>query len=259
MPAKKANKSGSKSTPSKSPAPKSKTPKSRSAKRQSAKEASAKASRTKSSSDKKSGAKKSSATSAAVNVKVSKAKFNPKSGRPGATKAAQAPAKKKVTHEARANKPAPATTVQASGRTKAPPAARADVPQSEAEKFAIEAARSLHDDKCTEIVVLDVRGKNPMTDFLVVASGTSDRQMRSVLHHVQELGEQLGYAAVRHTSDDRATWLLADFMNVIVHLFEPNTRAHYDIEMMWGDAPRLEWERPGSIRDRAGLNAGESN
>lgn len=259
MPAKKANQSSSQSkAPSKSPAPKSKAPKSRSAKRQSAQEANAKASRTKPSE------KKSSVKAAPVKAKVSKPKLTPKSGRQGGTKAASssskpAPAKKKVTHEARVNKPAPATTVQASGRPKAPPAARVDVPQSEAEKFAIEAARSLHDDKCTEIVVLDVRGKNPMTDFLVVASGTSDRQMRSVLHHVQELGEQLGYAAVRHTSDDRATWLLADFMNVIVHLFEPNTRAHYDIEMMWGDAPRLEWERPGTIRDRAGLNAGESN
>jgi ribosome-associated protein len=98
-----------------------------------------------------------------------------------------------------------------------------------------------------------------MTDFLLIASGTSDRQMRSVLQHSEELGEKLGYRAVRSTSDDRATWLLADFVDVIVHLFEPNTRAHYDLEMMWGDSPRVAWERPGThSRDRAGLNTGEA-
>jgi len=148
------------------------------------------------------------------------------------------------------------------------PAVRAVAPRpvverpapSKAEEFAIESARCMDDDKCTDVVVLDVRGKNPMTDFLVIGSGTSDRQMRAVLHHIQELGDKLGYQAVRSTSDDRATWLLADFMNVIVHLFEPNTRAHYDLEMMWGDTARIEWERPGTAsRDRAGLNASEAN
>lgn len=130
--------------------------------------------------------------------------------------------------------------------------------RSKAEEFAIEAARCMDDDKCTDVVVLDVRGKNPMTDFLVVGSGTSDRQMRAVLHHIQDLGESLGYQAVRSTSDDRATWLLADFMNVIVHLFEPNTRAHYDLEMMWGDTAHVDWARPGTgSRDRAGLHAGK--
>ena len=50
------------------------------------------------------------------------------------------------------------------------------------------------------------------------------------------------------SADDRASWLLADFVDVIVHVFEPNTRAHYDLEMLWGDAPRLEWERPKQAR-----------
>ena len=51
-------------------------------------------------------------------------------------------------------------------------------------------------------------------------------------------------------------WLVVDFGDVVVHLFEPNTRSHYDLEMMWGDAPRMEWERPDQIpRDRAKLNA----
>lgn len=166
----------------------------------------------------------------------------------------------KASARSRSSKMPATATVSESGRPASPPArgAAAATP-SPAEKFAIEAARCMDDDKCTEVTVLDVRGKNPMTDYLVIGSGTSDRQMRAVLHHIQDLGDSLGYQAVRSTSDERATWLLADFMNVIVHLFEPNTRAHYDIEMMWGDAPRIPWERPGSpARDRAGLNAVEA-
>ena len=152
-----------------------------------------------------------------------------KSKKKAASPSKPAPRKPAAKHKpAVKHKAAPKTA-----RAKAPgrPAQR-PAPMSEAHKFAIEAARSLHDDKCTEIAVLDVRGKNPMTDFLIVASGTSDRQMRAVMHHVQELGEKLGYTAVRSTSDDRATWLLVDFMNAILHLFETNTLPHYDLEMM---------------------------
>lgn len=187
--------------------------------------------------------------------------------KPASRKPAPKPASKSKKPESKkpASKKSPAKKSAAIKPVVAPAAApkaakpRVHTPASEAERFAIEAARLLHDDKCTDVVLLDVRGRNPMTDYLIVGSGTSDRQMRSTLHDVEELGSKIGYTAVRSTSDDRATWLLADFMNVIVHLFEPNTRAHYDIEMMWGDAPRIPWERPGSpARDRAGLNAVEA-
>lgn len=125
------------------------------------------------------------------------------------------------------------------------------------EEFAVEAARMMHDDKCTDVVVIDVRGRSPMADFLVIGSGTSDRQMKSVLLHLEELGSKLKFPTRRVNQDERATWLLADFFDVVAHLFEPNTRAHYDLEMLWGDAPRLAWERPDQVnRDRAGLNAG---
>lgn len=125
-------------------------------------------------------------------------------------------------------------------------------------KFAIAAARLLADDKCEGIMVLDVRNLSQVTDYIVIGSGTSERQMRSVLNHVEELGEQSGFPPFRASDDDRATWLLADFVDVVVHVFEPNTRAHYDLEMLWGDAPRVAWERPGdAARNRAGLKDGD--
>lgn len=150
-------------------------------------------------------------------------------------KAASRPAKK-VTRRA---SPAAAT---------APKPAPKPAPKVDAEAFAIEIARLAHDDKCHDITVLDVRGLNPVADFVIIASGTSDRQMRAAATHVEHLGEQLGHMPFRSSKDARATWLLVDFVDVVFHVFEPNTRAHYDLEMMWGDAPRLAWERPKNAR-----------
>lgn len=124
-------------------------------------------------------------------------------------------------------------------------------------EFAVELARLMRDDKCEEVVLLDVRGLSQVTDFIVIGSGTSDRQMHSVIMHAKELGHSMGYAPFRSSDDPRGTWLLCDFVHVVVHLFEPGTRAHYDLETLWGDAPRIEWERPDQVnRDRAGLHTG---
>lgn len=120
--------------------------------------------------------------------------------------------------------------------------------------MAIAIARLLHDDKCEEVVALDVRGISPVTDFLVIATGTSERQMRSALDHAVSLGEELGGEVFRVSMDDAAAWLVADFVHVVVHLFEANARAHYDLELLWGDAPPVEWERADQKRrDRAKL------
>jgi ribosome-associated protein len=120
---------------------------------------------------------------------------------------------------------------------------RSTTPPEVVQGFAVEAARLLADDKCEDVVLLDVRELSQVADFIVIGSGTSDRQMKSVLTHVQELGGKMGFPSYRASTDDRATWLLADFVDVVVHVFEPNTRAHYDLEMLWGDAQRLEWQR----------------
>lgn len=108
--------------------------------------------------------------------------------------------------------------------------------------FAVDAARLIHDDKCEHIVLLDVRELSTVTDFIVIGTGTSQRQMASALDHVEDLGRERGFERHTESRDERSLWLLADFVDVVVHLFEPNTRAYYDLEMLWGDAPRLDWD-----------------
>lgn len=107
--------------------------------------------------------------------------------------------------------------------------------------FAIEAARLVRADKCEQVLLLDVRELSQVTDFIVIGTGTSQRQMASALDHVEELARDRGFERHTENRDERSLWLLADFVDVVVHLFEPNTRAHYDLEMLWGDAPRIRW------------------
>jgi len=128
----------------------------------------------------------------------------------------------------------------------------------DARALAIEMARMLADDKCEKIEVLDVAGLSPVTDYIIIASGTSDRQMNAVLDHAMELASASGMAAVRQARDENSTWLLADFVDVVLPLFEPNPRAHYDVESLYPEADHVQWARADQVdRNRAGLRPDE--
>ncbi len=110
--------------------------------------------------------------------------------------------------------------------------------------FVIEAARLLHSLHCENVLVLDVRGRSDVTDYVLIASGTSQRQILSVVDDVRKLALEQGLSVFGRDADDAANWAILDLVDVIVHVFEPVTRAHYDLEMMWGDAPQVDWKIP---------------
>ncbi len=146
----------------------------------------------------------------------------------------------------------PKTTLPGVQEENRPPK-RQTSPQS-AQDFAVDLARLMHDDKCSDVVLFDVRNISQLSDYVIVASGTSDRQMRSAMDDAAKLGDQRGFTAFRTSVDTRTTWGVVDFVDVIIHVFEPSTRLHYDLEVLWGDAPKLPWERPDQVdRNRAGL------
>ncbi len=123
--------------------------------------------------------------------------------------------------------------------------------------FAVEAARLLADRKCDDVLLLDLRGLSEVTNFVVIGTGTSDRQMKSVADELRDFGKDRGQVTFARDRDPAATWIVVDFVNLIVHLFEPNQRAYYDLESLWGDAPRLRWQREdasgrGSVAASAG-------
>ena len=113
----------------------------------------------------------------------------------------------------------------------------------DARALAVEAARIMNDRHCTDVVVYDVGGVSPVTDFVVIASGTSDRQVRSVGHEVADVAKERGYQRLGTDRDEDYRWFVVDFGAVMVHLFEPVTRGHYDLEMLWGDAETVKWRR----------------
>ena len=109
--------------------------------------------------------------------------------------------------------------------------------------FAIEAARLVADGHCDDVRLLDVQGLSQVCDYVLVATGTSDRQMRSLADDLDDLGESRDQALFRADRDSASTWIVVDFVGLVAHLFEPTVRAYYDLEGLWADAELVEWRR----------------
>jgi len=129
-------------------------------------------------------------------------------------------------------------TAAASARDEARAQARA-----EARATAVAMARAVADAKCDDVLVIDVRGLSQLTDYIVIASGSSDRQMRTAAQEATEAAEGAGERVFGVSADDGAHWIVVDLVDVVLHLFEPAARAHYDLESLWGDGPRVPWRR----------------
>lgn len=112
-----------------------------------------------------------------------------------------------------------------------------------ARQFAIDCAKLMRDDKCEEIVVMDLRGISPICDFFVIANGTSDRQMRAVADHIKEMGKERGEKPYGVSGYDESTWIVVDYVDVVIHLFDGEQRAFYDLESLWGDSEKVNWEK----------------
>jgi len=111
-----------------------------------------------------------------------------------------------------------------------------------ARAFAIEAARLAANTRCHDVTVLDVRGVCPVADFFVIASGTSARQMRTVIDELQELGDAKSFSPLARSGYEGETWMLLDCVDVLVHVFNDMARHYYDLEGLWGDAKRVQWQ-----------------
>ena len=112
----------------------------------------------------------------------------------------------------------------------------------EARQFAISVARIAAENKTEEVAVLDLRGLSGMTDFFVIGTGTSDRQMGAVLDHVEDYAATVERHPFNIRSRRTSTWILADYFDVVLHLFDAAHREYYDLDGLWGDAPQIDWQ-----------------
>jgi len=91
----------------------------------------------------------------------------------------------------------------------------------------------LDDDKALDMVLIDLRGKSPMTDAMIVASGRSHRHVGALADHLLRLFKEMGLGKVKVEGLPHCDWVLLDAGDVIVHLFRPEVRTFYNIEKIW--------------------------
>lgn len=113
-------------------------------------------------------------------------------------------------------------------------------------QLAIELSRLASDLKAEDVVALDLRGITSVTDFTVIVTGTSDRQIRAIADAAKDYGRKVGEKPLGMDGYDNAAWIVVDFFDVILHVFAKPYREYYDLELLWGDAPRLQWARSES-------------
>jgi ribosome-associated protein len=107
--------------------------------------------------------------------------------------------------------------------------------------FAVAAAKVTAERHCSDIVVLDLRGISPATDYFVIATGTSDRQMRTVADEIYLTAKVKNFSLFGRAGYEQARWILLDFIDVVVHIFDSEYRDYYDLELLWGDAKRIDY------------------
>lgn len=107
------------------------------------------------------------------------------------------------------------------------------------------AARAAADKQAEDVVILDVHELIVITDYFVVCSGTSDRQVKTIVDEVEKALRGLGRKPVRREGEQEARWVLLDYVDVVVHVFAEEERDYYDLERLWRDAPRLGWNGEG--------------
>lgn len=98
------------------------------------------------------------------------------------------------------------------------------------------AVTSLDDDKAKDLLTIDLAGKTSLADYLVIASGTSQRQVVAMADHLIEKLKKMGIKGVQAEGRDQGDWVVIDGFDVIVHLFRPEVREFYNLEKMW-DSP----------------------
>ena len=116
------------------------------------------------------------------------------------------------------------------------------------------AAKVAADNKGKDILVLDLRGITPMFDYFVLSTGSSRRQVHTIVEETDAALRNVGDTRMSVEGYDTSKWIVQDYGDVLTHTFDPDTRDYYKLEELWADAKRIDWERefdPESIAQDA--------
>ena len=109
------------------------------------------------------------------------------------------------------------------------------------QEIALKIAKLLDERKASNIVVLDVANKSSFADYLIIATGNSDRQLRGLISEIDEKLAEDGILARATEGDASSGWVLMDYGDSIVNIFSPDMRTRYNLDKVWGDCPTVEW------------------
>ncbi|HMF18947.1 MAG TPA: ribosome silencing factor [Gemmataceae bacterium] len=110
-------------------------------------------------------------------------------------------------------------------------------------QHAIECARVALDNKAQNILLLDLRAITPLYDFLVLATGASRRQIHNLAEEIDAAMRERSQKRLSIEGYQSARWVVQDYGDIVVHIFDADTRAYYGLEDLWADAPQLDWQR----------------
>jgi ribosome-associated protein len=115
-------------------------------------------------------------------------------------------------------------------------------------QLALLAAKTADDNRAREIIVLDLRGVTSVFDFFVIASGSSVRQLHAIADDIERVAaETLGDRKIGIEGYTAGGWCLIDFGDVVVHLFDDDSREYYGLEELWGTAKRIPYPTLGVV------------
>jgi ribosome-associated protein len=104
-------------------------------------------------------------------------------------------------------------------------------------------ARVAQDNKGKDILVLDMRGITPLYDYFVIATGASRRQIHTLAEEIDAALAAEGEKRLSISGYQANRWVIQDYGDIVVHIFDKEAREYYSLEELWADAPRLEWDR----------------
>jgi ribosome-associated protein len=111
----------------------------------------------------------------------------------------------------------------------------------DSKEIAITCAKIADEKKALDIVILDVDKISSITDYFVICSAINDRQLHAIADEMDKQMKKISVMKYGMEGYREAKWVLIDYGDLIVHIFEKEMRNYYDLELLWGDAPRIEW------------------
>ncbi len=110
-------------------------------------------------------------------------------------------------------------------------------------KLALTAAQVAHDNRGQNIVLLDLREMTAVFDFFLLVTGTSTRQLHAIADEIEHtLAEQYGEKLMGMEGYAAGTWVLQDYGDIVIHVFDDQAREYYALEQLWTGAKRIEWQ-----------------